>query len=481
MTPTSGERSIKSLAAIVSHAEGNHVAGRDVSDHGVWTNDQPFRPGMELIAERMNELGYRTGAFGKVHFYPHFRGVHPDYRPFGFDVCRNTEDARAGEWLDWIEHEHPEWYEAALATIWPTEIAELRDYGPDSIDLRKRILEVRERFDLRTNEFPENDRGAYTLPFPKEISQTEWITRGAEAFIRAAEPGQPLFAQVSYVQPHSPFCPPGEYLRSVDAQAIPVPAPIEWIEDESVPRWFDASEGARRELPADWRRRRSYYFADVVHLDEQLGRILSVLEETGRIDDTTIIFLSDHGELLFDHGFTGKAERHYDACIRVPLVVSGPGAKRGHTAEEIVQHEDIFPTVLEIAGIESPAPRTLGPYLKEHPEAYPGRSLMPAARGDGATVSRDTAYIESYNNIDTALPHHWARTVRTSRWRYTLYPSGGGEQLFDLEHDPDEQRNLAASTEHAGVRTELRDRLLELVILQDYPQPVRNLFAVGVH
>jgi hypothetical protein len=90
-------------------------------------------------------------------------------------------------------------------------------------------------------------------------------------------------------------------------------------------------------------------------------------------------------------------------------------------------------------------------------------------------------YVESYNNISTATPANWARTVRDREWRYTMYPTGKGEQLFHLSEDPDEQRNLAGDPAFATVRRNMRDRLLEHVILQDYPQSPRDLFAIGVH
>ena len=94
---------------------------------------------------------------------------------------------------------------------------------------------------------------------------------------------------------------------------------------------------------------------------------------------------------------------------------------------------------------------------------------------------RDAAYVESYNNIDSNAPANWARTVRTVEWRYTMYPQGNGEQLFNLVDDPDEQVNLAGEAEFSKVRSEMRDRLLEMVILQDYPHSPRARFAYDVH
>jgi arylsulfatase A-like enzyme len=464
-------------------ARATLATGLTTRGHGVLQNGYELDPAIPTFMQLLQTSGWRTGAFGKVHHRVHFHGVHPDYRPYGFDTVRNTEDARAGEWLDWVRKVHPEHEEAVLATIWPRHIPEIKAYGPARENLSDRIAKIRPNFQWATKEFPLNAPGNYTLPFPDEVSQTEWITGHALDFIRAADAARPIYAHISYVQPHGPFCPPGQYMKYVDPSLIPVPAPIEWLDDPLGPKCFSRTEGARKKIPDNWRTRRHYYLADVVHLDRQLGRVMDALAETGRLANTHIILLADHGELFHDHGFTGKAERHYDACVRIPLIISGPGLNRGRRREQIVQMEDIFPTVLEMADLPAPKPEVIGPYLKmpEGAEAYPGRSLMGLCRGETPEDWREQVYIESYNNISSTTPDFWARTIRTEDWRYTLYPGGQGEQLFSLRNDPDEQSNLAGDAAYASVRLRMRDRLLEQVILQDYPHTPRELFSLGVH
>ena len=111
----------------------------------------------------------------------------------------------------------------------------------------------------------------------------------------------------------------------------------------------------------------------------------------------------------------------------------------------------------------------------------PGRSMLPLCRGEQVEDWRDAAYCESYNPIWSNDVGDWARTIRTERYRYTFYPNGNGEQLFDLQEDPDEQCNLFDDPDHAEARRDLRDRLLELIVLQDYPKTRRECFALGVH
>ena len=462
-------------------ARATLATGLTTRGHGVLQNGYELDPAIPTFMQLLQRAGWRTGAFGKLHFHAHFHGVHPDYRPYGFHVVHNTEDPRAGEWLDWVQAQHPEHVEAALATIWASAIPELQHYGPDAIDLGARIRQIRKDFPWATHAHPANTPGQYTLPFPEPVSQTAWITRHALDFIRDTPPDEPLLAHISYVQPHSPFCPPAEHMARVDPSRIPPPVAPEWLDDPRQPTCFTGSEGARRAIPDDWRRSRHYYFADLAHLDDQLGKVVAALEAAGRWDNTLLVFLADHGELLLDHGFSGKGERHYDACIRVPLVIAGPGLAAGRTCDAFVQLEDLFPTVLDAAGLSAPEPPVLGPYHRGAAEALPGRSLLPLCRGQRPDGWRDAAYAESYNNIARSTLSDWARTLRTADWRYTLYPGGHGEQLFRLADDPDETRNLAADPAHAAVRRDLRDRLLDLIIRQDYPHSPRERFALGVH
>ena len=317
---------------------------------------------------------------------------------------------------------------------------------------------------------------------PRQIL-TCCLLLGPIRFIEGTDAKKPLHAFISYVQPHGPFCPPGEYLGKVDLDKIPAPAPIEWQQDPLAPKCFQRTEGARLKIPEDWRFTRQYYLADIMHLDAQLGRVTASLEKAGRLANTYIIFLSDHGELLLDHGFTGKGERHYESCVRVPLMIAGPGVNRNAACNAFVQLEDVFPTVLEMAKIAPPRPRADSTTLTvpADAEAYPGKSLMGFCRGEKPRAWRDQAYMESYNNVTSTTTNFWARSIRTAGWRYSLYPAGQGEQLFSLSGDPDEQKNLAGDPGYAKVRQELRDRLLEQVIAQDYPHTPRNLFSLGVH
>jgi arylsulfatase A-like enzyme len=461
-------------------ARATIATGLTTRGHGVLENGYQLDPSIPTFMQILQKSGWQTGAFGKVHFKPHFAGLYPNYRNYGFDVTHITEDPRGGEWLDWVEKEYPECYEAALATIWPWKIPEFANYGPRGIDLKSKIIEVRSKFQWATLDFPKNTWRAYTLPFPEKVSQTSWITRHALSFVHKIPSTKPFFTQISYVQPHAPSCPPSEYMKYVNVDKISSPIPPEWIEDPNAPSYFEG----KKPVSEDWIYSKKCYFADVSHLDHQLGCIIDALEDTGRITETYIFFLSDHGDLLFDHGFCGKEERHYDACIRIPLIISGPGLQKGITCNELVQLEDILPTILDMTSLNPPPLPTLGPYLQvpsKNIPVLPGRSLLNLCRGENQLDWRDAAYCESYNTIGYVSPGDWARTIRTKEFRYTFYANGRGEQMFDIKNDKDEQNNVVADSKHIVIRHELRDKLLELIVMQDYPKTRRELFALGVH
>jgi arylsulfatase len=462
-------------------ARATLATGLTTRQHGVIQNGYSLDPSIPTFMRLLQQNGWRTGAFGKLHLVPHYSGVHPDYGVYGFDVVKNTEDARAGQWLDWVRDEHPEHLEDVLRDIWPFEIPEMRAYGPDREDLTARIAELREGYDWASPEFPEGEAGFHPLHFPEEVSQSAWITRNACEFIRETDPAIPIMAHVSYVQPHGPYVPPRDTIGLVDPDTLPEPIPPTWQDDPDHPRHLDEQLGFPNTIGTNTRAKRHCYFSDIAHLDQQLGKVMDALESAGRADNAYIVFLADHGDMLGDHGFWGKESKHYDSCVRVPLMVAGPGVEAGSTVDAFVQIEDIMPTVLEMAGLAVPEPRKTGPYLTEEPEYLSGRSLLSFCRGQEPGDWRDSAYVESFNTISEAAPHHWSRTVLTERWRYSWYADGGGEQLFDFENDPDETRNLVADPDCGPVRNEMRDRLLEQVVMQDWPHSPRNLFAHGVH
>jgi len=465
-------------------ARSTLATGLTCRQHGVLRNGMPLDPRLPTFMHLLGEADYRRGAFGKVHLpsaprhHPGeaYESVEPNYRPFGFDVTHIAEDHRRGAWLKWVEAEHPRHLRAALATCWPIPV------GENDRDL-ERVLAARAGWSWSTPACPDGEEGFYALPFPEPVSQSAWITDRACDFLKEVPPETPLLAQVSYVQPHTPWAPPAEAMHLVDSDLIPEPIEPTWPEDPDHPTFFDASRSVRREVPGNWRSQRRCYFTDIAHLDQKLGELYAALEATDRLDRTAIVMLADHGEMLWDHGCVEKENKHYDACIRVPLVMRLPAAMRQRRGEEvsaIVQLEDVMPTLLELAGVSNPLPVIRGDEGMTPPRGLPGRSLLGWCGRETPEAWRDAAYVESFSRAEPGEAHHWSgrpdlwvRTVRTAGWRYSYSPAGGGEQLFDLRADPDETHNLVRDRAAATIRSEMRDRLLDALILQDAPQIYR--------
>ncbi|MFE4196654.1 sulfatase [Paenarthrobacter sp. NPDC056912] len=461
-------RNAFSTNPVCSPSRANIATGLSASAHGVPECGYDLDPAVPTFMQALQRSDWVTGGFGKLHFKTQIQQIRPDYRPYGFDVVHNTEDTRAGEWLDWVRNKHLQHYEAAKSTVWMTMVPEMQAYGPDAVDLHAEILEAQRKY-------PESTQEAYELPFPAEVSQTAWITDRACEFLKATEGN--LFAQISYVQPHNPFAPPAEFVDRVNVAAIPSPIGAEWQQDP-IPYYRQERYAKASYDTADWKRQRQLYFADLAHLDHELGRVREVLKEAGRDKDTLFIFTSDHGEMLHDHGLLGKWERHYDACIRVPLIISAPDA-RSREVDELVEHSDIAATIYDWAGIPAPS---LPCRRQGNDETMPmlhGRSLLPIMKGNTPADWRLEVFIQSNNNHVEASPKSWARTVRTNRYRFTRHLDGGGEQLFDLQMDPHEQRNLAYEKEWPDVRAGLLERLSELSATDSYPNSPRQLFQIG--
>ena len=451
-------------------ARATIATGLSCRAHGVTENGIELNPKIPTFMQILQNNGYKTANFGKLHYKTHYNGPYHDYTVYGFDEVYEVADLRAGAWLDWIEDQHPEYYRKALSIVSLAKTpAGMRKYGAKGVDLA--ALAEKAVAENPRNHPVHNGKpvtSVFTSPLPEELTPTAWITANGLDFIKR-HAAQPFFAHFSYILPHDPFQPPETYLKNVHPDNIPLPVPDSW-KKQSYPKHFDF-EGIYRGIPDHWQVYREYYFACLSFLDAQLGKIYASLEENGIADNTYIILLSDHGELLCDHGFVSKHNRHYDACIRVPLVISGPGIKRQKISVP-VQFEDIMPTILEMASCPPPAPRTLPSYgvCEEYPSMLAGYSLLPFCTGNACTIPRQYAYTESFSYWKNVRPEHWCFTVRDTKYRYTYYPQGGGEQLFDLCADRDETNNRAHDQSYAAIKQTLKDVLLEKLVMQDSPK-----------
>ena len=183
---------------------------------------------------------------------------------------------------------------------------------------------------------------------------------------------------------------------------------------------------------------RQEYFASISHMDEQIGKILNALNESGQLDNTYIIFASDHGLAVGEHGLMGK-QSMYDHSIKTPLIISGPNIPQDLTIDPDVYVQDIMPTILEIAGVKKP-------------DFVDFNSLVPLINGE-----QDYSYASIYGCYTMSQ-----RMIRSGGFKLIAYPKANKLRLFDLKNDPFEKNDLIENQKYQSIKEKLWKDLLVL-------------------
>ncbi len=293
----------------------------------------------------------------------------------------------------------------------------------------------------------------------EEVHNSEFLARRAEKFLRSrpASGGdeRPFCLVVNYKSPHDPYFPDPHHSAVFERDSIAVPRTYSDAHFASLPAFIRESEGRTRLLkrhptPEAYQAFVKQYLRCVLSVDESAGRLLALLEELKLADNTVVVFTSDNGFFLGEHGMTDKWLMHEES-IRVPLLIRDPrlpAERRGKTCDEIVLNIDIAPTVLALASLEPP-------------EGTDGRSLAPLLAGERPAWRQDFLYEHHY--------HHGGRIprtegIRTRRWKYITYfdVAPPFEEMYDLAADPLEERNLAKDPAHAETLKALKARYEEM-------------------
>jgi arylsulfatase A-like enzyme len=292
-------------------------------------------------------------------------------------------------------------------------------------------------------------QGDYFLSWEGErVHNSEYLARRAEEFLKATPAETPFCLLVYYKSPHDPYGQPDP--RDADlfnGQEVPVPRTATPAHFAALPKFIQDSEGRRRALrfyPAPDRLPGHIrdYLRLVAGVDRSVGKILDLLERLNRARDTVVVYSSDNGFFLGERGLSHKWLMHEES-IRVPLLVRAPGLAGGRTREEMALNIDIAPTLLDLAGL--PAPGVMD-----------GRSLRPLLEGRPAAWRGDFFYEHHFSAPSAPIPR--TEGVRTAGWKYITYfdVTPPFEELYDLESDPYEERNLAADPAHRGRLEEMK-------------------------
>ena len=362
------------------------LSGQLPSRIGAFDNACEFRADTPTFAHYLRLGGYRTITAGKMHF------VGPD-QLHGFEERLTTDIYPADfSWTpDWTRpQERPSWYHSmtSVTTAGPCVRTNQIDFDEEVVYAARRRL-----FD---------------------------IARGSDR--------RPFLLMVSLTHPHDPFVIPQHYWDLYEGKPIAPPRV------RIVPERLDAhSRRVRHAIGADLEAvtdaqvlaaRRAYY-ASISFVDEQFGRIVDTLQEAGFAQNTVIVVLSDHGEMLGERGLWYKMT-FFEGGVRVPLLMHAPRAFAPRRIAQSVSNTDLLPTLLELAGLE---PGTAAP--------LDGRSLVPLARGAGGTAER--AVYAEYMGEGAVAP---MIMIRRGALKF-IHAPGDPDQLYDLAADPDERTNLA--------------------------------------
>ena len=376
------------------------MTGQYVHSHGYYGNAGPIPPRPVWLSTHLRRHGYQTALVGKGHY-----GYERIAKEFDFFRLCDRAD---------IDPKNPltnDYFRMLLAKG-----------RPDDHDV---LISQR-----KGANFP------FRSLLPKELSLEAWTGDCAIEFLRKRDRAKPFFAHISFQRPHAPITPPAPYDTMYRPEDVPLPPSVN---DDFRGKPAEQAAAAKRSgypyHPTDHRKLQqiiAMYFGLITLIDDNVGRILAELDAQGLTDDTLVLFTSDHGDFSGEHGFFHKNCGMYEAIMRIPFIVAGPGAGAGRVRDELVEQVDIFPTACEAAGVPAP-------------ESVQGLSLSKLDKWP-----RKAAFHETEDR----------KGIRTARYRMTFDPAGKANELYDHANDPWEMVNQYENPAYKDARRELLEEFM---------------------
>jgi len=468
------------------------LTGRSPSVHGARGNGSPLPLESVTFADLLAEFGYHTALIGKSHLqdmedspsalpprddppglrassrYPESttRSIaqpayeqelrsswrNPNHRLalpyYGFQdvvLCNHHADECFGDWLRWLEREHPEVADRigrkhgrrdpayAAPQAWHTALTE--------------------------QQYPTHYIAEQTC---------QWLRRHC-----SEHPAKPFAVVCSFPDPHHPWTPPGKYWDMYSPSSIEPPATaqarhdqarhVRWLEQErqsgnanlESPRMFASTLREIQEITA-------LTYGSISNIDDRIGMVMQTLRECGADENTVVVFTSDHGDLMGDHGLMLKGPTHYQGLIKVPFIWRDPAQPDAVQRDDLVSSMDLASTILRRARIAAPN----------------GMQGKPLFSESGATLQsgRDAVLVEenqqrAYLGFDRPVR---VRTLVTVKHRLSMFLEGDWGELYDLQADPYETRNLWGDAASAGLRAELTEKLVRQMLehAETSPRPL---------
>ena len=437
-----------SQSPVCSPSRASFLTGRYPRTTGCRQNGQVIPRDERLITKIFAEQGYNCGLSGKLHL-----------APANASVCRSTEQR-----ID-------DGYSVFNWSIHPMDF-ENPEHGWANNEYHVWLRRNKQIY----KPVPFRGSRQVQIGMTEEFHQTTWCIDRAIDFIQAnAIHKNPWFFSVNIFDPHHPFDPPEEYLeRYLDRlDDIPLPnyTPGE-LDEKSIYQQLEHKNGGynrQKEFiydnmtSEDHRLVRAAFWAMIDLIDNQVGRLLDELQKCGELENTIIIFTSDHGEMLGDHGVYLKGPHFYDCCVRVPLIISWKNhIIQNAGSDALVELTDIAPTLMETIGMA--------------PEAgMQGKSLLNLLNGNAPLDEHRENVLSEYLN---AMPWHknpkaFSSMLRDRRYKIISDHISDSGELYDLQNDINETHNLWHNESYNEIRFIMMKKLCDRIALTCDPLPIR--------
>ncbi len=454
------------------------MTGRMCSVHGARHNGIPLSRDQTTFVELLKDAGYKTGLIGKSHLQS-FTGL-PASNTYQPEDGKTTPSPHLRDAFK--NNRHSEDYDLEVTSRWDTPLANRINgdfYGFEHVEVAADhadkacgdyLLWARAQhnnFDQLVgpeNALPHNRMNApqaWRTAVPEELYSTSWIADRSEQWLgEQVGKDDPFFLQMSFPDPHHPFTPPGKYWDMYDPDDIVLPASFDCgtlppilAMQEAMKNGTDARDNQNPfAVSADEARAiTALTYGMITMIDDAIGRVLARLDALNLREDTIVVFTSDHGDYMGDHGLMLKLLLHYQGLVRVPFIWSEQGGSPDAAlVKGLSSSIDIAPTILAKAGIN--------PY-----NGIQGRDLFSTDEPDAIIVEEDSQ--RTMTGFDR--PQR-VRTVVTDRYRMSLRQGEDWNELYDLQDDPDELKNLYDDPEFRSIRNDVTETMIKRMIeLQD--------------
>ncbi|MCC6364812.1 MAG: sulfatase-like hydrolase/transferase [Bryobacterales bacterium] len=430
-------------APVCVPSRASYFTGRYPHSHKNRVNYTPLDSREALAQQMFHEAGYLIGSAGKLHYYPptvqHARSLGWDRVQLDDGVTATDQYSDYFTWRSLVDPEPMLPYQTAA---------------------------------------PIPGKNPYRAAIAYAYTPTAWTGMEARRMLgEFANSGRPFFQFVSFFKPHSPYTVPQPYDVMYDNVEIPLPKRVTLDDIHKLP--LPVQKQILRGKPQydldrgrlEWIYRS--YYASVSMVDREIGALLSDLDRLGKASNTIVIFSTDHGDQLLEHGLEGK-NVFFEASVHVPFLLSFPGRIAPGNRDELIEMVDVLPTLLDSCGL--PARKNIQ-----------GRSLAKPHQRDFVFAENIIPEVITSGSLNLpyepgkgvgGILHPDAKMIRTRRWKLNYYPGNGGE-LYDLQNDPGEERNLYTDPASQSTVRELKDHLLDFLITADETDQIAPHWLVG--